>query len=190
MAGPEVASAGAAMTGLEIADRCFVDLEIAAPSVLIPDLPVNATEPVGRQIRPIAKCPAMERNSLAGENLRLAVIWEMVGKVVCDDLRDEPRGGGAAILQGWRQGGDDGLGGGISLSDVFGTHQTLAEEPAGTVSCLTKRLFVVVIVVKATATMATMMTFPQRSSGGAWQHAYGRTACRATLPWGTLTIHH
>jgi hypothetical protein len=55
------------MAGLEAEDRCLVDLEIADPPMFILDLPVYAAEPVGRQIPPIAECPARERNSLARE---------------------------------------------------------------------------------------------------------------------------
>src|SRR5690606_2541810 len=78
MAGPEIAGAGAAMAGLEVADRCFVDLKVVAPPVFVADGAVNAAEPMGRKIRPIAQGPPVQRHSLAGEDLRLPVIREMV----------------------------------------------------------------------------------------------------------------
>jgi|GEM_PF-4976525 len=55
MAGPEVASAGAAMAGLEIGDRCFIELVVTAVLVFPEDLRIDVDFAVEYLIAAFAK---------------------------------------------------------------------------------------------------------------------------------------
>jgi hypothetical protein len=67
----------------------------------------------------------------AGEDFLLPVVGQVADEAVVDDFGDEAGSGDAALLQGWRQRRDDGLGDGVVDADVFGTHELDAVEFGG-----------------------------------------------------------
>lgn len=133
VAGSQIAGAGGAAAGTEIADGCFVDLQVGAGAVLLVNFAVDRRQPVRGEQRPVAEGLAMQVHALAGEQFRLPVIGLVIGETRGDDFGDESGCGIATLLQAGRQGGDHGLGQWIADADVFGTDQPPAQEAPGPV---------------------------------------------------------
>ncbi len=70
----------------------------------------------------------MDVHAEAGEDFLPPAVGRVTDEAVVDDFGNQAGGGDAALLQGWRQRRDDGLGGGIVDADVFGPHELDAVE--------------------------------------------------------------
>ena len=95
------------------------------------DFPVDDREPVGGEQGPITEGFTVDFHSHAGEHFGLPIVGKVAGEAVVEDFGDEAGGGDAAVLEGGRQGLDEGLGGGIVFADEFATHELDADEFGG-----------------------------------------------------------
>jgi hypothetical protein len=77
---------------------------------------------------PAAEGLAIEPDAFAGEDLGLPVVGQVADEAVVANLGDQPRGCDAAVLQGGRQRGDNGLGERVCLANVFAADQPYAAE--------------------------------------------------------------
>jgi len=128
---PEVAGLRFAAAGLEVVDGGFVELPVKRAPVFILDFSIDDGEPVGGEKAPVAEGLAGDVHSHAGEHFGLSIVGQVADEAVVDDFGDEAGGGDAAVLQGGRQRGDEGDGGGVVLEEEFAAHELDADEFGG-----------------------------------------------------------
>ena len=92
---------------------------------------VDDREPVGGEEGPVAEGFAVDVHSEAGEDFRLPIVRKVTAEAVRYHFGNESGGGDAAVLQGGRQGTDDGFGGEVVDEDEFPADELNADEFAG-----------------------------------------------------------
>ena len=132
MGAPEVAGVGLPVAGFQIGHRRLVHLHIAA----IKDggfyLFIKGAQPEGGERHPAGHGLTGEINAVARLiDVFLTVEREVVAVLGGDDGGEESGGGEAGVLEGRRQGGDDGRGFSVTAAHVFGTHGAAFEEAGG-----------------------------------------------------------
>ena len=127
--GPQIAEFGLAMAGLQIPDRRFVDLHIAAREHLGAKGLVDRPQPVRGQSHPLRQRLAREVDAMPrGKDLLLSIQRKVIAVFTHDDRREQPRRGQAAILQRGQR-GHDGCGIRMIPAHILAAHEPAFEEP-------------------------------------------------------------